>query len=40
MKHKNSLSHIKMGREIKMFNDIEIDEQKFHRYKNQLFKKL
>ena len=29
-----------MGREIKMFNDIEIDERKFHRYKNQLFKNL
>ena len=29
-----------MGREIKIFNDIEIDERKFHRYKNQLFEKL
>ena len=29
-----------MGRENKMFNDIEIDERKSHSYKNQLFKKL
>ena len=29
-----------MGRENKMFNDIEIGERKSHSYKNQLFKKL
>ena len=37
IKHKNILSHIKMGREILTFVDIEIEKHKYFRYKNPIF---
>ena len=30
IKHKNLLSHIKIGKEILMFGDIEIEKNKFY----------
>ena len=37
-KYKNLLLHIKMGKEIITFGDIEIEKHKLHRYKNPFFK--
>ena len=34
MKHKNSLSHIKLGKEILTFGDIEIEKNEFYRHKS------
>ena len=34
LKHKNLLSHIKMGKEILTFGNIEIEKSKFYRHKN------
>ena len=34
IKHKNSLSHIKMDKEILMLGDIEIEKNKFYRHKS------
>ena len=36
-KHKNLLSHLKMGKEIMTFEDIVIKKHKFHRYKGLIF---
>ena len=40
IKHKNLLSHIKMGKWIITFGDIEIEKQKFYRYKSYIFKMI
>ena len=37
IKHKNLLSHLNTGKEILMFRDIEIDKNKFYRYKSPIF---
>ena len=37
IKHKNLLSYIKMGKEILMFQDIEIEKNKFHHNKMPVF---
>ena len=37
MKHKNLFSHIKSGKEILSFGDIEIEKHKFYRYKSPIF---
>ena len=37
MKHKNLLSYIKMGEEISMFGNIEIEKNKFYRNKIPTF---
>ena len=34
---KNLLSHIKMGKEILMFGDIEIEKNKFYCHKSPIF---
>ena len=39
IKHKNLLSHIRMGKEIVMFDDIENDKNKFYRHKSRIFLK-
>ena len=37
IKHKNLLSHIKMGKEILTFGHIEIEKDKCYRYKSPIF---
>ena len=37
IKHKNLLSHIKMGKEILTFGDIEIEKNKFYCHKCPIF---
>ena len=37
IKHKNLLSHIKMGKEILTFGNIETEENKFYHNKTLLF---
>ena len=37
MKHKNLLSHIKMGKEILTFGDIEIEKNKFYQIRLLFF---
>ena len=37
IKHKNLLSHIKMGKEILTFGDIEIEKNKFYCHKSPIF---
>ena len=37
IKHKNLLSHVKIGREILTFRDIELEKTKFYRYKSPIF---
>ena len=37
MKHKTLLSHVKMGKEIITFCDIENEKQKFYRHKSPMF---
>ena len=37
IKHKNLLSHVKIGREILTFRDIELEKNKFYRYKSPIF---
>ena len=39
IKHKNLLPHIKMGKEILMFGNIEIEKNKFYRHENPIFLK-
>ena len=36
-KHKNLLWHIKMGKEILTFGDIEIEKSKFYRHKTPMY---
>ena len=37
IKHKDLLSHIKMGRDILIFGDIEIEKSKFYCHKTPIF---
>ena len=37
IKHKNVLPHIKLGKEISAFGDIEIEKNKFYRNKTPVF---
>ena len=37
--HKNLLSHLKMGKEILTFRNIEIEKNKFYRNKTPIFLK-
>ena len=37
IKHKNLLSHIKVGKVILMFSDIETEKHKFYHYKSLIF---
>ena len=39
IKHKNLLPHIKMGKEILMFGNTEIEKNKFYRHENPIFLK-
>ena len=39
LKNKNLLLHIKMGKGILMFGDIEIEKKKFYRHEIPIFKK-
>ena len=36
MKHKKLFPHIKMGKEINTFGDIEIEKHKFHCFKSPI----
>ena len=36
-KHKNLLPHTKMGKEILIFADIEIEKNKFFRHESRIF---
>ena len=36
MKHKKLFPHIKMGKEINTFSDIEIEKHKFHCFKSPI----
>ena len=43
MKHYKTwklLSHIKMGKQILTFSDLEIEKQKFQRYKNPFYRRF
>ena len=37
VKHKNLLSHIKMGKNILTFSDIEIERNNFYRHEGPIF---
>ena len=37
IKYKNLFSHIKMGKEISKFANIEIEKSKFYHYKTPIF---
>ena len=39
IKHKNLLSHIKMGKEVLTFGDIKIEESKFYHHESPFLKK-